>query len=103
MKSRLCFAFFIAMALHPVVAHESAQWTFPSLEWKTDQIEQALASQVRKVTVQGNRCFVGRAFYFKVQDSYAFDIDETVRLDVRLQTSPRSKLKVIYDGPLGMQ
>src|SRR5689334_1353578 len=36
------------------------------------------------VTLDGKQCLEGSSFYFDVDEHYAFDIDETVQLEVEL-------------------
>lgn len=59
------------------------------VDWRTGQITRVvgggshgsvIGGQV--VTLEGKQCLEGLSFYFDVDDRYAFDIDEAVRLEV---------------------
>ncbi|MBI4166189.1 MAG: CehA/McbA family metallohydrolase [Acidobacteria bacterium] len=80
-------------------AHGVGPWGRP-LDWHTSQIDQVIAfkSRGQKVSVEGRDCITGGYLNFKVSDEYAFDIDETVWLDVEFNLGPAdSKLSVTYD------
>jgi len=74
------------------------------LDWSNGQISEVIAggSPVyfpgRITTIEGKKCLIGSMFHINVRDEYAFDIDETVELEVefRLQTS-RMKVGIFYD------
>lgn len=60
------------------------------MEWRTSQITRVIgqgeyhwsASSSRIATFDGRQCLEGTRFYFDVDDHYAFDVDETVQLEV---------------------
>lgn len=84
-------------------AHEERLWTQPPLDWSTDQIEAVIAYHSgRTVAVNNTICLAGDRFYFKVRDRYAFDIDETVWLQLELRRGAVGEgVMVGYDGLLG--
>lgn len=55
------------------------------MDWHTDQIARTMTfgEEVgRVVALDGKRCLEGKSFNFDVDDRFAFDIDETVRVEV---------------------
>lgn len=97
----------VAIPICAVHAHGVGPWGRP-LDWHSDQIDQAitfLAGPLRgqKVSVEGKDCFTGNFIGFKVNDEYAFDIDETVWLDVQFYLgSAATDLRVRYDRNEGV-
>lgn len=53
------------------------------LDWHNDQINRVVAGRGGQlVGLDGTRCLEGGSFLFGVDDRYAFDIDETVQMEV---------------------
>src|SRR5688572_11954984 len=57
------------------------------VDWHTDQITRVLTRSNDRmvgqvVTLDGKKCLQGTSFSFDVDDKYAFDIDETVEVEV---------------------
>ena len=57
------------------------------MDWQTDQISRAVAwgsdREVGQIVgLDGKKCLEGSSFSFDVDDRYAFDIDETVQMEV---------------------
>lgn len=81
-------------------AHGVGPWG-RALDWHNDQIDQVIAfgGSGRKVQVAGRDCLVGTRLNFKVNDEFAFDIDETVWLDIAVELGASAvDLSVSYDG-----
>lgn len=74
-------------------AHESGPLGWAISDWHNDQIQ-----QVRSVLSEsakdsgGKQCFSSPYIIFDVNDSYAFDIDETVDLSFDIDLSYQGKL-----------
>lgn len=72
------------------------------LDWHNDQIEQVVAYGYggggQKISVEGKECLAGGSLHFKVNDEFAFDIDETVWLDIEFYLgSADANVSVNYD------
>lgn len=74
------------------------------LDWNTEQISGVIAggtlvhSPARVAIVQGRKCLMGNDLHFNVRDEYAFDIDESVDLDVEFYLrNPRVRVTVAYE------
>jgi hypothetical protein len=80
--------FLVSMALPTSAAYAlGAIHGERQLNWQTDQISDVVAANAggeagQVVMLDGKSCLEGSAFYFKVRDQYAFDIDEPVSLEV---------------------
>lgn len=62
-------------------------WGDHPVDWHTDQISRTMTFGDERetgqvVTLDGKKCLAGRFFSFDVDDQYAFDIDETVQVEV---------------------
>ena len=76
-----------------------------AVDWHTEQISRVVASRINDwsdvggvVTREGKQCLEGSGFSFDVDEQYAFDLDETVELEVefRLQETT-SYIAVKYE------
>src|SRR5688500_18705703 len=72
-------------------AHGEGPWGMQTIDWKNDYIREVITfpGGGRRVTVAGKNCLAGGEFWFNVRDEYAFDINETVWLDVELHDESR--------------
>src|SRR5687767_2079257 len=76
-----------------------------SVDWRTDQISRVIATRItniaesgRVMTLDGKSCLQGSGFSFDVNDAYAFDLDETVNVDVEFYLRGKeSKVQVRYE------
>jgi len=83
-----------------VHAHGVGPWGHV-LDWHTDQIDQVIAATKagEKISVDGKECVAGGILGFRVNDEYAFDIDETVWLDFDFYLdAAEAQLRLTYDG-----
>lgn len=75
------------------------------LDWSNGQISQVVAggtpfySPSHTEIIEGRECIVGNFLHFNVRDDFAFDIDESVNLEVEfwLQTPRAMRIFVSYD------
>ena len=69
------------------------------LDWKTDQIDRVVAGgNGRLVGLDGKVCLEGSSFLFDVDDRYAFDIDETIQMEVEFYRHAKSaSVEVSYE------
>jgi hypothetical protein len=91
----------IAVAMTPVIhAHGGRAWGIQPIEWKNEQIDRviALGHSGRKADIEGKECLSGSVLGFNVRDDHAFNLDETVWLDVDFYlASQEQTLGVTYD------
>src|SRR5687768_5686219 len=73
-----------------VQAHGLGLWGFHPIEWPHDQLSQVrtVGSPAQRVSVAGKDCIASNSLLFHVRDDFAFDIDETVWLDLELRAAP---------------
>ena len=88
LTTRICAAAFVSLLLTLIQsgvihAHGLGPWG-QALDWHNGQIDQVLSAWGRgqKLSIAGKECLAGGSLSFKVNDEYAFDIDETVWLNV---------------------
>src|SRR5687767_3575440 len=73
------------------------------VDWHADQISRVIAKNNNRyvgqpVTLDGKQCLEGTGFAFDIDDRYAFDIDETVEVQVRFhQRITDSKVELTYE------
>ena len=97
----LCLVFLSTVAN----AHrEFAQGIHP-IDWHTDKIEHVVSGSGttehggKTEFVEGKHCITGNSLYFDVLDDYAFDIDETVELEVEFDLkATASTVQLAYDA-----
>jgi hypothetical protein len=83
-----------------VQAHDVGPWG-RSLDWRSDQIDHVITLQDagEVVSVNGKNCMSGGSLFFRVNDDYAFDIDETVWLDFEFYPgSANANVHVSYNS-----
>lgn len=75
-----------------------------SLGWSNEQISGVIAGGTpryypsRTAIIEGKECLIGNMFNFNVRDEYAFDIDETVELEVEFYLPEfNTRVFVFYD------
>ena len=94
---------FLVLAPSLVHAHRDSAVGIHQVDWHTSQIARAFSAftseEGKTKSIEGRRCLLGSAFYFDVLDDYAFDIDETVVLEVEFYlNSVASKIQLSYDA-----
>jgi len=110
LKTGLALVVFMSAAAH---AHEfSGSHGTVTVDWEADNISRVLASGygdsfgteawARKglpelVEVEGRQCVQGSYFLFDVDDSFAFDIDETVRITFEFDRTRSDGFFLSYD------
>ena len=124
MKSRIgndrrggCTKFLAAAAvlLNPlelVIAHEPHPIAIQKLDWSAEQIKRVNSMAMdfqsgefiigwtmpgRVETVAGRSCLVGPYFIFDVDDEFAFDIDETVTVELLFDRAETEGFIISYD------
>jgi hypothetical protein len=93
----LLAAVFAPCAAH---AHGDAPWGGQPLPWTNRQIDRAIVvyGNGQVLSAGGRRCLTGQNLAFDVLDTYAFDIDETVWVDVELYDPPAgAEVQLTYD------
>lgn len=102
---RAVISFFLLMSvfISMVSAHRNSAMGLHSLDWHTEKISSVISgfsTKEGKTEYIGNKhCMIGSAFYFDVLDDYAFDIDETVELEVEFDLrASGSKVELSYDA-----
>lgn len=83
-----------------VCAQDVGPWG-RALDWQNAQIDQVVTfgGAGQKVSIDGQDCLSAGTLYFKVNDAYAFDIDETVWLDADLYLEAADvKLNASHDS-----
>lgn len=76
-----------AVALAHGIPSRALNFRQQRMDWHTEQISRVMSYNGedgggRVITLDGEECLVGKSFSFDVKDGYAFDIDETVRVEV---------------------
>src|SRR5262245_42587375 len=103
--ARICLAWMLLVgATYRVHAHGVGPWDAELLHWHDDQISRVVGggsprySNPHTVEVAGKNCVAGRLLSFDVRDQYAFDIDETVQVDIEFykDVAP-SSIRLTYD------
>src|SRR5688572_6739325 len=103
MPKNVAIAFIpLLMAAFPdcaVHAHGDAPWGVKPLAWTNKHIERVVGIGHGQVTSVGAKpCIVGQTLAFDVRDSYAFDIDESVSVDVEFYEPPRgAEVQLTYN------
>jgi hypothetical protein len=95
---RLIFTLII-ISSSTVLAHDSRSLG-KTLEWRNEHIDKVVTwtDPGRRVSVQGRDCIAGRALNFDIDDNFAFDLDETVWIDVDFYSpEPDTELTVNYN------
>src|SRR5688572_26168735 len=85
MKSRYWFFILALVSLAEGHAHGVGPSGQQPLAWHTKQITDVFTigtAPGRVAMVDGKECLVGTHFMFKVRDEFAYDIDETVHLEM---------------------
>jgi len=81
----LSFSAFVAFRFLSATAYGHWVANVPSqlMDWQTDQISRVVAEGNGQLSgLDGKKCLEGSSFLFDVDDRYAFDIDETVQVEV---------------------
>jgi hypothetical protein len=75
-----------------------------ALAWQSEEIGQVVGggspvgTHSRALQVEGKSCVSGSSLNFNVRDDFAFDIDETVEVEIEFYTSPNTqKVTLTYD------
>ena len=109
------YAALFALPLMPLQfagAHERHAMALQKLDWQAENIRRAYALAEdfqagalikiwnmpgRVEDVEGRRCLVGPYFIFDVDDGFAFNIDETVTVDLLFDASRTAGFTISYD------
>jgi hypothetical protein len=113
MKSYAAILIFLFIQTETVLAHSKHPLGKQQLEWQTDvNISRTLTMNIdfhggdwfvtwrRPGHVEerdGHQCLVGPYFFFDVDDRFAFDIDETVTLELLFDRSETDGFNLSYD------
>src|SRR5207245_60101 len=88
----------------PSHSHVAGPLGAQPLDWRSAQISGVVAGGALSyfpshvVTLESRKCVTGNRLHFNVRDEYAFDIDESVELDVEFYLQARTtKVTVSYD------
>ena len=97
---------FLCLPPHALAHNFGVSGEFP-LEWHTDQISRTIATGNMQhagqvIEVDGKQCLTGSGFSFDVDDDYAFDINETVEVEVEFSLQEViSKIEVSHENGVG--
>lgn len=81
-------------------AHPRELWGFHPIEWQVGEISEILSGveDGRNIYINGQNCLAARALHFNVRDQFAFDIDETVSIDLTFYVgSAAGRIRLVYD------
>jgi hypothetical protein len=100
------FAVCSLAALHGIATygHPIGPMGTETLAWHTEQISRVVGSLPQRhvrtsvIQVQGRNCVSGGFLHFDVRDEFAFDIDETVELQIEFYTGTHAQHAILsYD------
>lgn len=106
MSKTICVLFFVAaLVTSQVSAHKSVGRGTHPLDWHTNQVYAATSGGVNDgpagtTTYIGDRhCMTGSALNIDILDDYAFDIDETVEIEIEFYLDgSNNKIELWYDA-----
>lgn len=84
-----------------LLAHTNILWGVHETHWTSSQVSRVIGigGAGNRIRIAGKDCVSGGFLGFDVRDDYAFDLDETVLVDIDLYVkSASAKVTVSYDG-----
>jgi hypothetical protein len=97
-----CVSLLLMASAH---GHDYGLWGEQQIDWHTDQIDRVIATRISSINdvggmvrLDGKSCLEGSGFSFDVDESYAFDLDETVELEVEFYLgAAESTVEIKYE------